>query len=342
MEDDLRSDSGWTTASETDRVMFSILSNADRIDLSRLSARQAPALPTVTEESRIEDVTPSSPTGVVTDLWSMANHDSTGSTREDRPPQEASSSYRPPEETSSYRPPEDTYRPSEDTYRPPEESYRPPEDTYRPSEETYRPPEEASHRPPEESRPSESLTIGQNSSSEDDLFEKRSVLADLYELESKGVKLTQQWTMNDRLDDMVLEMRKATLRMDEKANVNMMRDGMRIVVTGIEVLNNRLGILDLDGWSSEVCRDLDKHDANFARIYRKYWKRSTSSSPEMDIAMSLVTSMGFHHMKKTMSKQMMGGGGRRPAGRRQGNFQGFTKRRAPSPPSSSDEEGGPP
>ena len=118
--------------------------------------------------------------------------------------------------------------------------------------------------------------------------------------------------MEDRADDMMLELRKMTLAMDEKANVNMMRDGMRMMVTGIEMVNSRIGLLDLHGWSGEVCRDLDKHDANLARIYRKYWKRSTSTSPELDICMSMIGSMGMFHMKRTISKQMVngvGGGG---------------------------------
>jgi hypothetical protein len=111
--------------------------------------------------------------------------------------------------------------------------------------------------------------------------------------------------MDDRIEDLMLEMRRHTLAIDERSNVNMMRDGMRLMITGIEMLNSRLGLLDLDGWSTEVCRDLNKHDANLARIYRKYWRRNTTSSPEMSIAMSLVGSMGMHHIRRTMSRNII-------------------------------------
>lgn len=140
-----------------------------------------------------------------------------------------------------------------------------------------------------------------------DEFAKRSVLADLREMEAKGVRLTKAWTMADSLDEMTLEMRRQSLAMDEKSNVGMMRDGLRMLVTGVELLNNRFKLLDLEGWSAEVCNDLPKHDANLARIYRKYCRRGVSRNPEMEIAMSLVGSMGFHHMKRSMARQILKG-----------------------------------
>ncbi|RPF82030.1 MAG: hypothetical protein CBC65_001465 [Rhodothermaceae bacterium TMED105] len=143
----------------------------------------------------------------------------------------------------------------------------------------------------------------------DDEDSRRAVLLDLRQLEMQGVKLSKEWTLQDRTEDMMLEMRRITLAMDEQSNVNMMRDGLRVAVTGIEMVNNRIGLLDLEGWSSEVCRDLNKHDANLGRIYRKYWKRSHSTSPEMDILMTMVGSMGMYHMKRKMSKQILGKGG---------------------------------
>ena len=179
-------------------------------------------------------------------------------------------------------------------------------------------------------------------SGSDEELSKRTVLCDLQRLQMQGVQLTKEWTMDDRLEDMMLEMRRHTLAMDERANVNMMRDGLRIMVTGIEMMNTRWKLLDLEGWSGEVCKDLNKHDANLARIYRKYWKRSSSTSPEMDICTSLIASMGFHHMKRTMSKQLMAratmglGGGAPPASERR------PRRPRPPSPSSSDDEAPPP
>lgn len=153
-------------------------------------------------------------------------------------------------------------------------------------------------------------------SAEEELLAKRTVLLDLARLEASGIKLTKEWTQDDSLEDMTLEMRRHVLIEDERANVSMMRDGLRMLVTGIEVVNKRFRVLDLDGWSAEATRDLDKHDANLARIYRKYWRRGSSRNPEMEIAMSLFGSMGMYHLKSSMGKHLLfrsGGGEGRPA-----------------------------
>ena len=146
----------------------------------------------------------------------------------------------------------------------------------------------------------------QQKDNEDDILTKRSLILDLQQLRSStGITLTKEWTMEDKLEDMLLEMRRHTLAQDEKQNVTMMRDGMRLLITGIEMVNNKMGFLDLDGWSAEVCKDLHKHDTNLAKIYRKYWRRGTNRSPEMSIAMSLVGGMGMHHIRRSMAKGMM-------------------------------------
>ena len=148
---------------------------------------------------------------------------------------------------------------------------------------------------------------------ESEILEKQSLLLDLQRLKLQGIQLSKEWTINDRIEDLTLEIRRHTLHMDEMANVQTMRDGLRFVCTGVEMLNNRIGLLDLDGWSTEVCRDLGKHDANLSRIYRKYWRRTGSTSPELDIAASLVASMGMFHFKQKMSKKIYDSRGPRRA-----------------------------
>jgi hypothetical protein len=139
----------------------------------------------------------------------------------------------------------------------------------------------------------------------EDEDQKRSILLDIYHLEQRGVRMTKKWTMEDRLADMMLEVRRHAMAEEEAKNVSLLRDGLRMFVSGIELVNNRLGLLDLEGWSSEVTRDLDKHNENLGRIYRKYWRRSTSRNPETEIAMAIASSMGMHHIKRMMTKTMV-------------------------------------
>lgn len=140
------------------------------------------------------------------------------------------------------------------------------------------------------------------SNSTEEMLEKQSLLIDLQRMQVlHGVVLSKQWTVNDRIEDLTFEVQKHTLHQDEKANVNLMKDGLRLMCTGIELLNNRIGLLELDGWSSEACKDLDKHEANLCKLYRKYWRRQ-SSTPEVDIVTSMLASIGMYHFNKKMNK----------------------------------------
>jgi hypothetical protein len=170
-----------------------------------------------------------------------------------------------------------------------------------------------------------------------ELLEKQSLLLDLQRLKMQGIALSKEWTLADRVEDLTFECRRHTLHLDEMSNVGMMKDGLRIVCTGIEMLNNRVGLLDLDGWSTEVCRDLDKHNTNLCKIYRKYWRRTQSSSPELDIATSMLASMGMYHFKKKMNSNI------------KSSFKkyNYKPKNAPPPPTSSivdedDDEEAPP
>jgi len=395
MDDDDARSVAWSTVSQTDQLMFTMLTNPQNIDRSRVPdvrARDDDAkLDTVDEDDdRIVDITHRVPADLDfdEDLRDGA-HATTyegaspprGDAHDDLPPQ-------PHEEPTQPSYGETAQSPFDEPPPPPqsyayEEPPRPPCEGWSPSPCEEPPSVSHAERPsadgflcdhaddehgglhdpplrpscgsdylPFNGRRSDDppaypgaavSTSYEPLSMEDETDSKRTVLMDLQALERRGVKLTKNWTLSDPLDDMLLEMRRHTLALDEQSNVSMMRDGLRMVVTGIELVNNRFKLLDLEGWSAEVCQDLEKHDQNLARIYRKYCRRGVSRNPEMEIAMSMVGSLGFHHIKRSMARQMlqraapMGGDDRRssrtakPPRRRQ-------PRRAASPSSSDDEE----
>ena len=294
----------WADASDIDKVVFTVLANPQAVDSSKIPE----------DTPRIEEM-PSVPEEVVLPPTYVPppNVYSYEEPRVPTPPPPPR-----PEETANLAPPRETVSPPR-----PCESVSPPrarEPVSPPRSPPREPPREPPRAPPEDER---------------DLLTKRTVLIDLQQLQMQGVTLSKVYTMEDPLDEMMLEMRRHTLAMDEQANVNMMRDGLRIAVTGIEMLNNRIGLLDLEGWSATVCRDLERHDQNLSRIYRKYWRRSVSQSPEMDICLSILGSMGMHHMKRSMTKQLMRNTTNVPRKSSRG------RPRAPSVASSSDEEAPP-
>lgn len=141
------------------------------------------------------------------------------------------------------------------------------------------------------------------------MLQKQSVLLELERLKSNGVTLSRRFTMNDRLEDMQFEVRRHLLNIDEQNTVQFMRDTMRIVFSGIEIANGKLGpFLDLDGWAAEVGADMSRYDSSLSRLYRKYWRRSTMS-PEMELAVGILGSMGMHHFKRKFASTLSGGGG---------------------------------
>lgn len=161
-------------------------------------------------------------------------------------------------------------------------------------------------------------------SREAEMLEKQTVLLDMERLKLQGITFTKTWTVHDRLDDMQFELRRHLLHLDEINNINMLRDGLRMACTGFEMVNKRYNLLDLDGWSQEVCRDMTRYDHAMSRLYRKYWRRSSISSPEMELAMALCGSIGMYHFKQKMASQMFPGSKQR--------FQ--TPSSMPSPPPS--------
>lgn len=140
-------------------------------------------------------------------------------------------------------------------------------------------------------------------------LEKQSVLLELGRLEMKGITLTRRYTMNDRVEDMQFEVRRHLLNQEEQRAVQFMRDSMRLLFSGIEIANGKLGpFLDLDGWAAEVGSDIDRYDPSLSKLYRKYWRRS-SMSPEMELTVGILGSMGMHHFKRKFASSIVSGAG---------------------------------
>ena len=101
------------------------------------------------------------------------------------------------------------------------------------------------------------------------LKEKQNVLMDIERLKMQGIQFSKQYTVDDPIEDMQYEIRRHMLHMEEMNNMNMMRDGMRMLCTGIEMLNGKFKLMELNGWSQDVCSDMTKYDTALSKIYRK-------------------------------------------------------------------------
>ncbi len=149
-------------------------------------------------------------------------------------------------------------------------------------------------------------------SAEDILIEKQSVLMELDRLKAQGVQLTKTYTLDDDLTHMQWEVRRHLLMIDEMNSISFMKDAMRLAFSGIEAVNNKAGpLLELEGWAASASHDLTghKYDSALSKIYKKYWRKG-NSSPEMEIALGVLGSMGAYHFRKKFMSA-------RPVARRQ-------------------------
>lgn len=146
---------------------------------------------------------------------------------------------------------------------------------------------------------------GRDAADLEETMEKQSVLLDMERLRMQGIKLSKEWTLDDDLDDMQFEMKRLMLHVDETNNINMMRSTLQLACTGVEMLNRRFNLLQLDGWSEEVCRDMHKYDRALGRIYRKYWRMAHNNSPELEIVKGLLASAGMYHAKRAFAQHVL-------------------------------------
>ena len=131
--------------------------------------------------------------------------------------------------------------------------------------------------------------------------EKQSALLEIERLRAQGVKITKEYSLDDDLTVIQWEIRKQLMLMDEANSVSFMKDAMRLGFSGIEAMNGKIKLLELEGWAAVASSEMagHKYDNALSKIYRKYWRRG-SSSPEMEIAFGILGSMGSYHFKKKM------------------------------------------
>lgn len=145
-------------------------------------------------------------------------------------------------------------------------------------------------------------------------LEKESLLYELDLMEKQGVvKLHRQLTMKDSLEAIQYQYDRANMIASSNQTVEWAKMSIRF---GSGILENitktYLGITAVDGFSGNLCKDMNKFNKPLTKMYRKYWRRG-SSSPEMELAMIVF---GALVMTIATNKGWLGTmfGGRKPSG----------------------------
>lgn len=128
-------------------------------------------------------------------------------------------------------------------------------------------------------------------------LEKRGYLIELQKFKRMGVVLTKDYTMNDSLEDIKFEYDSHNLNFDMIDKREFMKESIKYISWGLEGANRQWGpIMHLNGWSDELTKDMIKFNRPLERIYKQYWRRSTTS-PIMELAWIFFGSMFAWHMK---------------------------------------------
>ncbi len=135
--------------------------------------------------------------------------------------------------------------------------------------------------------------------------EKVGFLMELKKLRMQGCHLTREYSTKDKLEDIKYEYERQKMNLDCINSVALMSDGLKLGLSGIEMLNNKLGpFLQLHGWSESVTQDMSRYNHVLERIYRKYWRHG-SFNPLVELGMLLVGSMMmFHFQSKFLGPQV--------------------------------------
>jgi len=123
---------------------------------------------------------------------------------------------------------------------------------------------------------------------EDVSLEKEALLYELDIMEKQGtLTLHRKLTMNDSLEAIQYQYDRANMIASTQQSVEWAKTALKMGSTVLEAVLKRFGVSVVDGFSNNLCKDMNRFNKPLTKMYRKYWRRGTSS-PEMELAMIVV------------------------------------------------------
>jgi hypothetical protein len=136
-------------------------------------------------------------------------------------------------------------------------------------------------------------TEAKKMSAVDVTLEKEALLYELEIMEKQGsIKLHRQLTIADDLDTIQYQYDRANMIISTQQTVEWAKTGIRMGSGLVETFAKKFGIHMIDGFSNNLCKDMSKFNKPLTKMYRKYWRRG-SSSPETELAMIVFGSLAM-------------------------------------------------
>ena len=152
------------------------------------------------------------------------------------------------------------------------------------------------------------IEVTKKLSQEETLREKFKTLRRLEEIQSKGGKLTKQYSMESSLAEMQGEYETIISEKERTNSCKFQGRMLMAAITGLEFLNNRFDPFDikLDGWSEQLNENINDYDEIFSELHEKY-KTKAKMAPELKLMFQLAGSGIMVHMTNTMFKSAVPG-----------------------------------
>jgi hypothetical protein len=126
-------------------------------------------------------------------------------------------------------------------------------------------------------------------------------------MEKQGtVSLHRKLTMADSLESIQYQYDRANMIASTNQTVDWAKMGIKMGSGVVENVLKHFGVAVVDGFSKNLCQDMNKFNKPLTKMYRKYWRRGTSS-PEMELAMIVFGALA---MTIVSNKGFLGFGGK--------------------------------
>lgn len=143
-------------------------------------------------------------------------------------------------------------------------------------------------------------------------IEKEALLYELELMEKQGlIKLHRNLTMNNTLEEIQYQYDRTNMIVSTQQTVDWAKTGIKMGSSILEALMKKFGISVIEGFSNNLCKDMNKFNKPLTKMYRKYWRRGTSS-PEMELAMIVFGALAMTVMG---NKGLMGSKASEPLAR---------------------------
>jgi hypothetical protein len=140
-------------------------------------------------------------------------------------------------------------------------------------------------------------------------FKKLEKFAKLMHLKNNcGIKLTQEYSLNSKYEDMEFELQYHTNVMNKKKGVELWKSFISNGVTAVEFMNDRFDPFGfkLNGWSEHIKVGIDDYDEVLGELYEKYKGKGKKVEPEIKLLIMIITSAATFHASKALGDTIPG------------------------------------